>query len=65
MKKAPKYENEKMEVKNLVKGETYNYKKLCELLGQSIYDGKQKKGQLEFFERFFSYNEVGDKYKKY
>lgn len=65
MKKAPKYENEKMEVKNLVKGEIYNYKTLCELLGQSTYGGNQRKGQLEFFERFFSYNEVGDKYKKY
>lgn len=40
-----------------------NYKKLCELLQESIKDGNGKKAQLKEWERFFSWERDGNAYR--
>ena len=65
MGKTRKYENESMLINNIKEDDILSYKQLCTLLGQSQCTGKQKRNQLEYFTRYFNYEEVGDKYKKY
>ena len=49
-----------MRVENIKVGETYKYKKLCELLGVECADAQNKRVRLyEEFSRFFDYEKVG------
>lgn len=62
-RKIGRYEKEPMNTSNLTVGSCMNYKKLCEALGQSTYDGSQKKSQINnFFTRYFDFEKQGTQY---
>lgn len=39
-----------------------NYKELCSLLKQPVLEGNSKKAQLKEFQRYFSYQKIGNKF---
>lgn len=52
-----------MELDRLEKGQRVaNYRKLCELLNEPVKNGNSKQAQLKEWERFFSYDRVGNAY---
>lgn len=57
-------EEYQLKIENLSQGMIIpNYKEMCNLLNEKITDGNSKKSQLEEWNRYFSYEKIGNKFK--